>query len=57
MANLKTTILGWAALAGAVIDFAAALLGGGDLNLTWTQVGTAAAGVGLIFAKDAKSGD
>ena len=52
MENAKTTILGYAALLGAVLDFGSALLGGGDLNLTWAQVGAAAAGVGLITAKD-----
>ena len=50
--NAKTTILGYAALLGAVLDFAMAFMGGGDLNVTWAQVGAAAAGVGLITAKD-----
>ncbi|MGH0031510.1 MAG: hypothetical protein ACQGVC_17090 [Myxococcota bacterium] len=52
MQNVKTTVLGYATLIGAAIDFLSALMGSGDVNLTWTQLGAAAAGVGLINASD-----
>jgi hypothetical protein len=56
--NWKTTLAGVAAILGAAGDLAhQASTGAIDPNHAWLDITTLASGVGLVFARDAKSTD